>query len=472
MAMNSNSTGSGLAPIVVLNGANAAYGGTSLATPIWAGVCALINQSLAGAGLKPTGALNPKIYPLIGSNAFTDMTQGNNGAYSAGIGYDMCTGIGTPNVANLIAALEAGPPGLSVSVPTKLPVVAVANGSGPITLTALATGGPSGFQWYLNGTAIAGATSSTFDVDPTAANEGTYSVTVTNANGSASAPAGSLSVSTDAWLANLSARAYAGTCANQLIAGFVTTGPAVKSLLIRGDGPSLANFGITGFLPNPDLTLVANGAAIATTSSWSTSLDAIFAQLGAFNLIPGSHDTALLEVVAPGAYTAQVGSSTANCGVALAEIYDADNGSPANRLANFSARAFVGTGSNVLIGGFIIAGTTLQTVIIRGDGPSLAGFGLTGALSNTVLTLSNSSGTIATNTGWGNAPVNGNAATGGIVIQPLSAALASKVGAFAIADGSGDSGIVATLPPGAYTAQVAGANNSTGVALVEVYELR
>jgi hypothetical protein len=283
---------------------------------------------------------------------------------------------------------------------------------------------------------------------------------------------GTLAVSTNAWLTNLSARAYAQTGANQLIAGFVTTGDASKSLLIRGDGPSLANFEILNCLPDPQLTLVSGSTTVATTDSWATSLDATFTQVGAFSLTPGSHDVALLESLAPGAYTAQVVSQTTNCGVALAEIYDADSGAPGNRLTNISARAFIGTGSNILIGGFVIGGSTPQTVIIRGDGPALAGFGLTGALANTVLTLSNSSGTIATNSGWSNAPVNGSAAAWGIVIQPLTTALSAKVGAFALADGSADSAIVATLPPGAYTAEVAGANNSSGIALVEIYELR
>ena len=106
------------------------------------------------------------------------------------------------------------------------------------------------------------------------------------------------------------------------------------------------------------------------------------------------------------------------------------------------------------------------------NGPSLAGFGLSGTLASPVLTLTGSAGTIATNAGWDNAPVNGAAAAGGTTIQPLTAALSARVGAFALAAGSGDSAIVATLPPGTYTAQVAGANGSTGIALVEVYELR
>jgi hypothetical protein len=217
--------------------------------------------------------------------------------------------------------------------------------------------------------------------------------------------------------------------------------------------------------------MLSGSTTIAATNSWAASLDATFARVGAFSLTPGSLDTALLESLAPGAYTAQITPQATNGGVALAEIYDADSGAPANRLVNLSARAFVGTGGNILIGGFVIDGSTPQTVIIRADGPSLAGFGLAGTLASPVLTLVDSGGTIATNAGWGNAPVSG-AAAGGITIQPLTAALSAKVGAFALAAGSGDSAIVATLPPGSYTAQVSGANGPTGIALVEVYELR
>jgi hypothetical protein len=158
--------------------------------------------------------------------------------------------------------------------------------------------------------------------------------------------------------------------------------------------------------------------------------------------------------------------------VVLAEIYDADTSVSTNRLVNISARAFVGTGSNILIGGFTIAGTTPQTVIIRADGPALVDFGVLNALPNPVITLGDSAGVIGTNTGWGNAAVGLRPASTGIVVQPMTAALAAKVGAFAFVAGSGDSAIIATLPPGDYTVQVDGANNSFGLALMEIYELR
>ena len=369
----------------------------------------------------------------------------------------------------------AGP---SITIVNPLPSSSFMNGAYPIGLFVTATGNPASiqFQWFLNGVAIAGATGASYAFFPTAASEGTYSIVASNSVGSETANLGTFTVQTDAWLINLSARAYSASGAggaNQLIAGFVTAGPDAKSILIRGDGPSIANFGVTGFLTDPQLTIVSGGTTLATATSWSTTLEATFAKLGAFNLTVGSHDTALLESLAAGPYTAQVISTTNNSGVALAEIYDADGLAPADRLINLSARAFVGTGSDILIGGFVIKGSSWQTVIIRGDGPALTGFGVPGALASPVLTLfDGTGGIIATNTGWGTWPIVGSAATGNISVQPLTAELSAKVGAFALVDGSADSAIVATLPPGNYTAQVTGGLNSTGVALIEIYELR
>ena len=494
-----------------LHQADSGAAGTSESAPIWAALCAILNQNLQSNGHKPVGLLTQALYPLAGTGAMNYVTQGyvtwnyssenpnnlypnglpmytlpagtldSNGAFNVGPTYDCITGIGTPNIGLIAAALEAPPAGLSVSVATKLPGGSVTNGSAPITLQATATGSPTSYQWQLNGVAIAGATGATEIVYPTAANQGDYTVLVTNSAGSAKTDAGTLTVTTDAWLVNLSARAYSQTGANQLIAGFATTGTSNKAVLIRGDGPVLTNFGLTGVLADPTLTLksVATNPAVLvdTTSGWATNMDSIFTQVGAFALTPvGSHDTALFESLAPGPYTAQIVSATTNNGVALAEVYDADDTAPTNRLVNISARVFVGTGGNILIGGFVIGGNSPQTVVIRADGPILTAFSLTGVLAQPVLTLYNTASPnaqiIATNTGWGNAPVAGPGATSNIVVQPLTAPISAKVGAFALTAGSADSAMVVTLPPGGYTAEVSGLNNSTGIALVEIYELR
>ena len=281
----------------------------------------------------------------------------------------------------------------------------------------------------------------------------------------------------NAWLVNLSSRAFVQGGENLLIAGFVTTGSAAKSILVRGDGPALGTFGVTNFLSDPQLTLISGSTTVATANSWSASLNATFAKVGAFALAAGSHDAAVLETVAPGAYTAQVVSQTTNSGVALAEIYDADSGAPTNRLINISARALVGTQSNILIGGFVLSGSTNETLLIRADGPGLSAFGVTGVVANPILTLFNSSGAIiASNTGWGNQSSIGSGAVlsgpGEMLVQPATSAISAEVGAFQLAAISADSAMVVTLPPGSYTAQVSGAGSTTGVGLVEIYEVK
>jgi sugar lactone lactonase YvrE len=293
---------------------------------------------------------------------------------------------------------------------------------------------------------------------------------------SSSAPPPDIDTS-NAWLGNLSARAYLPEGAGLVIAGFVTTGPGAKSLLIRADGPALAADEISDFLPDPRLTLFSGQAAFAQTESWKPDLVSVFSRVGAFPLGAGSHDDALLQSVAPGPYTAQVASQASQAGVVLAEIYDADSGAPANRLVNISARAEVGTGANILIGGFVVEGTTDEALLIRAVGPALGAFGVSGALEAPVLTLFNSNGAIiASNTGWGSPVVPGSGAVqggpGATVLLPATAAIFSQVGAFSLPAGSADSAMVVELPVGSYTAQVSGLNGGTGVALVEIYEIR
>src|SRR5208283_5101589 len=108
LAINSDQFRIGLGFLVIINGSDNALAGTSLSSPVWAGFCARINQARAGLSLPPLGALNPKIYPLIGTSSFNDITAGSNGFYSCGVGYDLVTGIGTPSMTRLIAALTQG----------------------------------------------------------------------------------------------------------------------------------------------------------------------------------------------------------------------------------------------------------------------------------------------------------------------------------------------------------------------------
>ena len=267
-------------------------------------------------------------------------------------------------------------------------------------------------------------------------------------------------------LVNISTRAQVGTGANILIPGFVISGSGTETLLIRADGPSLTQFGVTGVLAQPSLSVTnqSTGNTIATNTGWGTSSNAaqiasVATQVGAFALTSGSADSAVIVNLPAGAYTVQMSGVNNTTGIALAEVYEVS--SSGTRLVNISTRAQVGTGGGIIIAGFVVSGSGSEQLLVRGDGPSLAQFGVTGSLAQPSLSVINQSSgaTIASNTVWG---TNTNPA------QITN--IGTSVGAFSLATGSADSAVVVDLVAGAYTAQVAGVNSTTGVALAEVYE--
>jgi hypothetical protein len=378
----------------------------------------------------------------------------------------------------IVTGAAIAPPTFSVQPVSQT----IASGS-TVVFTAAASGGSAPtYQWSRNGTPIAGATGSTLLIGgATSANSGTYTCAATNSSGTTTSSSATLAVVSTGnvgRLTNISTRAAVGTGANILIAGFVIGGAGTsgsEAVLIRGTGPELAGLGVSGTLPDPQLTLfntLATGASvqIAQNTGWGGNplIVTADAALGAYPLATTptiSKDSALYQAnpgLPSGAYSAQVAGASGDSGVALVELYDATPAgsyTPASpRLINISSRAVVGTGSNVLIAGIVVGGSTAKTVLIRASGPALAGFGVPGALPDPQLTLSNSSGTaIATNTGWaGNAQI---------------AATATSVGAFAWSPSSADSALLVTLAPGNYTAQISGASGDTGVALIEVYDV-
>jgi hypothetical protein len=309
--------------------------------------------------------------------------------------------------------------------------------------------------------------------NPTKSGTSNVTISATNANGTGSAtlrltvapigtvlPAANVStISANAHLANLSIRSSAGISSDTLITGFVVAGGS-KNLLIRGIGPSLAQFGVSGFLPDPELGIYSGSTEILSDVSWEGNADLAqaFTQVGAFALLPTSSDSAVLSSFDPGAYTAQITSVSGDDGIALAEIYDADPAGSPSRLINLSALTEVGTGPNVLIAGFSISGTGTETILIRGIGPSLTSFGVNGVLSNPELTIVDSQGNVvASNSGWGG--------------DPTLSSVFAQVGAFALPTDSADSAIVVTLPAGSYTARLDGANQTTGKGLLEIYNV-
>jgi TonB family protein len=260
-------------------------------------------------------------------------------------------------------------------------------------------------------------------------------------------------------LTNVSVRTTAGSGTDTLIVGFAVGGTGTKPVLIRGIGPSLTSFGVTGAMANPQLRLFSGSTTISQNDDWggSASLSTVFQSVGAFAVPANSRDAALFEALQPGTYSVHLTSDGAP-GIALVECYDAGTTLAGGYLTNLSARSIAGTGANVLTVGFAITGTDPKTVLLRGVGPALTGFGVTGALVNPRLRLFDSSGTeIADNDDW--------------LLAVTPQAVFSAAGAFALPATSRDSVLFFALPPGTFTAQVSGVGNATGAALVEVYEI-
>jgi hypothetical protein len=164
----------------------------------------------------------------------------------------------------------------------------------------------------------------------------------------------------------------------------------------------------------------------------------------------------------PGNYTAIVRGVANTTGVALAEVYDLSP-APNSLLGNISTRSFVQTGDNVMIGGVIVQGTQPRRVIVRAIGPELTQYSVPNPLADPTLELHDSTGAlIASNDNWQHTII------GGIITSDQVAAI--RASGHAPGDPR-ESAIIATLPPGNYTAIVRGINNTTGVALVEVYDL-
>lgn len=270
-------------------------------------------------------------------------------------------------------------------------------------------------------------------------------------------------------LVNLSTRAQVGTGNNIIISGFVIGPGANKTVLVRGIGPALAGYGVTGALSDPVLQLFNSGGTtpFATNSAWKAADASTFTAVGAFQLAPGSHDTDIVTTLAPGVYSAQVSSASGTTGIASVEVYDVSAGS--SKLVNISTRALVGTGAAVTLPGFVISGSSgTRRLLVRANGPALGAYGVPGTLADPTLIVVNSvtGAVIATNDNW-YTPVGPNPVDG-----PTLATAALQAGAQPWPDStSKDAAILADFAPGQYAIQVSGVGGTTGVALVEVYDV-
>lgn len=361
-----------------------------------------------------------------------------------------------------------------------------------LSVAALGASEPLTYQWRKDGAPIAGATASTLTLSSVAAAAtASYDVVVSDGANSRTTTAARLTVTAPpvvtppvttppvpggevARISNLSIRSRAGTASETLIVGFVVGGTGTsgtKPLLIRGVGPTLAGFGVTGFLTDPKLELYnAASVKIQENDNWSgaTTVTTTGNQLGAFAFSSASsRDAALVTSPAlnAGSYSAQISGVSGATGVALAEIYDASAAgasftSAVPRLINVSARTTSGTGADILIAGFVVSGPAGSTkkVLLRGIGPTLSNFGVSGVLADPKLELYNAASVkIQENDNWNGTTELGIAFT--------------AVGAFTLGPTTKDAALLVTLAPGNYTAQVSGVGGTTGVALVEIYEV-
>ncbi len=324
------------------------------------------------------------------------------------------------------------------------------------------------YQWQRNGVAIPGATTAVLGIARAqAADAGNYTVVVSTSAGSVTSAVAALTIGASR-LGNMSVRSTAGTGSETLIVGCVVGQGEPAPLLLRGIGPALTAFGVAGVLADPVLTVVdANNSTVATNDNWSAGTNsnqtvALTTRVGAFALGANALDAALVANLNPGSYSALITGKTAAPGVALMEAYDASTTTTSARLLNLSARTRVGTGAEILIVGFAVQGDAPKQVLIRAIGPSLTQFGVTGVLADPQLALfrQGANAIIQQNDNW---LASTNAAQIGLV--------SSQVGAFALPPNSRDAVLLVTLEPGTYSAQVSGVGNTTGVALVEIYDV-
>jgi hypothetical protein len=255
---------------------------------------------------------------------------------------------------------------------------------------------------------------------------------------------------------NLSTRARVLNGDNVLIGGFIINGNDLKSVIVRGIGPSS---GVTGALSDPTLELFSGDTLIASNNDWKTRSDGTSqqAEVEATSIPPTNElESALVRTLAPGPYTAVLRGNGGGTGIGLVEVYDLTPTIADSQLANISTRGFVASGNNVMIGGLILGGGTgANKIVARALGPSLSQFGVANTLPNPNLGIYDSNGALLRfNDNWRQSQESDLEATGLAPSNDMEAAL------------------VLLLPPGSYTGIVAGSGPTSGVGLVEIYNLQ
>jgi pectin methylesterase-like acyl-CoA thioesterase len=403
--------------------------------------------STEGSGsVTVTGAISgPNVTGTAGTASLTG-TSTSGGPTAATAGYFQTGVTGGAGTASLIV----GSSGQALAVVQASG--GVDSGLGTVTAggaVAVTTAGGS----TVAATIAAGGASASVTVTPTSGS----ALTLTGAGDTAAVSARLREIST-------SARVDAN---NSITVGFIVTGGAPDTVLIRGIGPSLGDeFAVAGALSAPRLDVYTAGAAFASNVGWigavgTTDIALSAAMVGAFPLRDSVADSALRLTLEPGNYTAVLTPATStSTGIGLLEVYDVSQGSAGQRLSNFSSIGAAGTGSATLIAGLSVGGTQPKRVLIRGVGPGLGSFGIANPVGKPVLSIYSGTTLLTSNTNWNNSVDAANLA-----------AAATEVGAFALSSARADSAVIVDLAPGVYTAQLTAADGILGTGLIEVYEL-
>jgi uncharacterized delta-60 repeat protein len=253
-------------------------------------------------------------------------------------------------------------------------------------------------------------------------------------------------------LLNIATRMRVQTGDNVLIGGLIVSGTEPKRVIIRAIGSSLAQV-FDGALADPVLELFQGDTLVAANDNWR---DTQQSQIEATTIPPSDdRESAIVQTLAPGFYTAVMSGKDGGTGIGVIEAYDLAAGA-SSKLGNIASRGFVDTGDNVMIGGLIVGGSgeAATRVLVRAIGPSIGRAGVAGALQDPTLELRDNNGALVReNDNWQDSQRAEIEAT---TIPPSDPA---------------ESAIVATLPPGNYTAIVRGQADGTGVGLVEVYNV-
>ncbi|MFM9079440.1 MAG: immunoglobulin domain-containing protein, partial [Opitutaceae bacterium] len=343
----------------------------ALRIDLWTSAEPFINSVPAGAFLMarhaPASPI-PANSSVAAFNASTTIALPPDGSYYSYLTLSESVG-GTFVVRDVLrfsSFLNLGPATAPVIAAQPAAQAVAPGGSASFTVTATGTQ-PFSYQWRKDGAAIAGATNRTLTLAAvTASAAGSYSVAVTNAQGSAASAAAALLINdggNPGRLVNMSIRTVAGSGDDTLFVGLALGGAGTtgnKPVLIRAVGPTLGAFGVTGALADTEMAVYRGDTVVARNDDWGGGFN--FGSVGAFDFLgtPPKDSAIYNPALASGSYSVQILGKGGATGVALAEIYDASTGAfsrTAPRLVNVSARTQVGEGDNILIAGFAIGGS-------------------------------------------------------------------------------------------------------------------